>query len=73
LKLIKYILFGNFWSFLLILSGIVDTAIGICVLTGIISVRNSPVPILIICFAIGFIYFAAGLAIAVIKRKKPAD
>jgi hypothetical protein len=70
--LIKHILLGNFWSFLLVLSGIVDIAIGLSILTGLIAVKNSPFSISIVCFVIGVIYLAAGLAIALFKIKKQA-
>ena len=72
LKLLKHILFGNFWSFLLVLSGIVDIAIGIFIFTGLFPVRNSSALILIICLIIGLVYIAAGLAIALVSIKKKA-
>ena len=69
--LIKYILFGNFWSFLLILSGIVDIVLGILFLTGIISVKGgSSFLVFIICLITGLVYFLGGLSIAIIQRKK---
>jgi hypothetical protein len=71
--LIKHILLGNFCSFLLILSGIVDIAIGVLILTGAISVKGHTLAVLIICFVIGFIYFAAGLAIAIVTMKRRKD
>jgi uncharacterized membrane protein HdeD (DUF308 family) len=58
---------------LLILSGIVDIAIGILVLTGALPVRNAPLPVFLICFVIGFVYLAAGLIIAIVKMKKQKD
>jgi hypothetical protein len=70
LKLIKHILLGNFWSFLLTLSGIVDIAIGIVILTGTLPVKNSPLPIFIICFVTGMVYLGAGLAIAALTMRK---
>jgi len=70
LKLIKYILFGNFWSFLLILSAIVDIAIGVIILTDVLPVKGSPLPISLVCFAIGLIYLAAGLGIAITRLRK---
>jgi len=73
LKLLKHILFGNFWSFLLILSGIIDSVIGIFVLTDIISVEDSSFPTYVICFIIGFIYLTAGLIIAIVKMRKEKD
>jgi|GEM_PF-3206000 len=72
LKLLKHILFGNFWSFLLILSGIVDIVIGLFVLTDLISVRNYSTLLFIICLIIGLVYITAGLVIALVSiRKKP--
>jgi len=73
LKLLKYILFGNFWSFLLTLSGIVDIAIGIFVLTNIISVDSHSFLVSIICFIIGIIYLTGGFIIAMVKMKKQKD
>jgi hypothetical protein len=70
LKLLKHILFGNFWSFLLVLSGVVDIAVGIFVLTGAMRVKGSSFPVFIVCFVTGFIYLSAGLAIAVFKMRK---
>ena len=70
LKLIKYILFGNFWSFLLVLSGIADIIIGFLVLTDIIHVEDSPFPAYIICFIISAIYLVAGIILAIIKMRK---
>jgi hypothetical protein len=43
------------------------------VLTGAISVRNSPLPVFLICFVVGLIYLAAGFAIAIVKMKKQKD
>ena len=71
-KLLKSVLFGSFWSFLLIFSGIVDIAIGIIILTGVLSVRHAPFPVFIVCFIVGLIYIAAGLGIAIAKIKKQA-
>ena len=68
--LVKYILFGNFWSFLLVLSGLVDIIIGILVLTGVITTRSSGFPVFIVCLATGLLYFSAGLAIAIFGRRK---
>jgi hypothetical protein len=71
--LLKHILFGNFWSFLLILSGIVDITIGILVLAGTISVKGSSLPVFLICLFIGLIYLAAGFAIAIVNAKKQRE
>jgi len=60
---------GSFWSFLFTLSGIFDIAIGLLVWTGTITVKNSPVPILEICFIVGALYLAAGLVFTVLKSK----
>jgi hypothetical protein len=73
MKLLKYILFGNFWSFLLVLSSIVDIAIGFMILTGIISVKDHALTAFIICLVIGLIYLAAGLTIAIVKCSKQTD
>jgi len=70
LELLKHILFGNFWSFLLILSGITDIVIGILVLTGTISIKNSSLPVFLICLVTGLVYLAAGFAIAIVDKKK---
>ena len=70
-EFIKHILFGNFWSFLLILAGIVDIGIGVLsYFSGILAVRDSPLSTFLICLIVGSIYFAAGLAVAVVKYKK---
>jgi hypothetical protein len=50
----------------------VDIAIGLFIVTGLITVKNSPLSISIVCFVIGIVYLAAGLAIAIIKIKKQA-
>ena len=60
---------GSFWSFLFTLSGIFDIAIGFLVWTGTISVKNSPVPVLEICFIVGALYLAAGLVFVIFKTK----
>jgi hypothetical protein len=53
-----------------VLSGLFDIALGLFFATGVISVRGSPLPIYIICFIIGFIYLAAGIAIGIAKKRK---
>ena len=70
MKIIKQILIGSFWSFLLTLSGIIDIIIGLLVLTGIIPVDEHSVMVSIICFAVGLLYLSGGIAIAVVKVKK---
>jgi hypothetical protein len=71
--LLKVILFGSFWSFLLVLSGIIDIILGLLFAIGVFSVRESPLPISIICFIIGFIYLAAGISIGVAKKRKSSQ
>lgn len=71
--LIKSILFGSFWSFLLVLSGIADLVLGLFFGIGILSVNDPPVPMFIICLAIGFIYLAAGIFIGALKSRKQAS
>jgi hypothetical protein len=73
LKLLKHILFGNFWSFLLILSGIVDIGIGILILTGVIQAEDSTFTLFLVCLIIGLVYLAAGLLIAILKSSKQTD
>ena len=68
---VKHILFHNFWSFLFLLSGLVDLGIGVVsYLTGALAAKNSPVPTFVICFIIGGIYISVGLSLAVIKLRK---
>jgi len=68
---IKYILFHNFWSFLFVLSGLVDIGIGaVSYFTGALSAKNSSFPTFAICFIVGSVYLAIGLGIAMAKRKK---
>lgn len=73
MEFLKHILFGNFWSFLLILSGIVDIAIGVFVLTGVLPVKNHQFLIFIICLIIGMVYLAGGFTIALVKMRKTKD
>ncbi len=73
LKILKLILFGSFWSFLLVVSGIVDIGIGCCILSGIISVEGSALTIFLICLGIGLIYLAGGFAIAMVKNRSQKD
>ncbi len=71
MRLLKYILFRNFLSFLLTLAGIVDIGIGVFIVLDIIPVEASSLILsYIFCFAIGSIYFAAGIMIAMVKLKK---
>jgi hypothetical protein len=72
--LIKHILFGNFWSFLFVLSGLVDLGIGVVsYLTGALATRNSPLPTFVICFIVGGVYLSVGLTIAIVKiRRHPS-
>ncbi len=69
-ELIKHILLGNFWSFLLVLSGVVDIAIGLVCLSGAIEVKGSPVTICAICFGMGAVYLALGVLIAVLRMRR---
>ena len=69
--LIKHILFRNFWSFLFILSGLVDLGIGVVsYLTGALAARNSPLPTFAICFIIGGVYLFVGLTIAIVGMRR---
>jgi len=69
--LIKHILFHNFWSFLFVLSGLVDLGIGVVsYLTGTLTAKNSPLPTFTICFIIGGVYISIGLSIAIVKMRR---
>lgn len=72
MNIIKEILIGSFWSFLLSLSGIIDIIIGILVFLDVIPVTEYSFLVSIICFGVGIIYLSGGLVIAVrrIKKKK---
>ena len=71
MELIKHILLRNFWSFLFILSGLVDLGIGVVsYLTGALTVRNSPLPTFAICFIVGGVYFSIGLTIAIVSMRR---
>ncbi len=52
------------------LSGIVDMGVGLLFVIGVISAKDSPVPLYIVCFATGAVYFALGLLIAILSKKK---
>ena len=65
-----FILFGNFWSFLLVLSGIVDVVIGLLVLFDVIQVVEHSFLAAIFCFVVGAIYFSGGVIIALVKMRK---
>ena len=70
-KLIIYILFHNLWSFLFVLSGIVDMITALVLLFG--NWLDPDVPklkIFIICFAVGIVYFAIGIIIALIFSRR---
>jgi hypothetical protein len=64
------ILFGNFWSFLLTLSGIIDFVIGVLVITDVIHVTEHSLMAAIICFGVGFAYLMGGITIAIVKMRK---
>jgi hypothetical protein len=69
--LIKHILFGNFWSFLFVLSGLVDLGIGgVSYLTGALTAKNSPLPTFVICFIVGGVYLFIGFTIAIVKKRR---
>ncbi len=69
--LVKHILLHNFWSFLLVISGIIDIALGIVsYFIGTPATKTSQFTTLAICSIIGFIYISIGIALAVFKIKK---
>lgn len=69
--LIKHILFHSFWSFLLVLSGIVDIIVSIVLYTTRAqSVTEAPFPIYLISFIVGMLYCAIGVTIAFFQIKK---
>lgn len=70
MKMLKYIFFGNFWSFLLILSGIIDLIIGTLVITDIIHVTEHAFLAAVVAFGVGLLYLAGGLVIAWVKMRK---
>jgi hypothetical protein len=70
-NLIKYILLHNFWSFLLVLSGIIDITVGVVLFFGDwLSPEIASWKIFLICFSVGVFYLAAGVLIAVVQRRK---
>jgi hypothetical protein len=76
IKLVKYILFHNLWSFLFVLSGIVDMIIAVILLLGDWLDPDKPkLTVFIICFAVGVAYFTIGIIIALVfsKRQKNKD
>lgn len=70
MKMLKYIFFGNFWSFLLILSGIIDLIIGTLVITDIIHVTEHAFIAAVVAFGVGMLYLTGGIVIAWVKMKK---
>lgn len=69
--LIRHILFENFWSFLLILSGFVDIGIGlVLVFTDGKSFSGPPLPVYAICFITGAIYLSLGIVIALVRLRR---
>ena len=70
MKILKYILLGNFWSFLLILSGIIDLIIGTLVITDTIHVTEHAFIAAVVAFGVGILYLAGGIVIAVVKTRK---
>ena len=60
---------ASFWSFLFALSGIFDITIGFLVWTGFIPIKDSPVPILEICFLIGAMFLVTGFVLTLVKTK----
>lgn len=68
---IKHILFENFWSFLLVLSGVVDIGIGvILVFTDGKSFSGPPLPVFVICFITGAVYLSLGIVIALVRLRR---
>jgi hypothetical protein len=71
IKLIKYILFHNLWSFLFVLSGIVDMLIAVVLLFSDWLDPDEPkITVFIICFAVGIVYFAIGVIIALVYSRR---
>jgi hypothetical protein len=69
--LVKHMLFHNFWSFLFVLSGLVDLGIGVVsYLTGTLTAKNSPLPTFAICFIVGGVYLSVGISIAIVKMRR---
>ena len=69
--LIKHILLHNFWSFLFVLSGLVDVGIGIVsYFTGTLTTKNSPLATSVICFIVGGVYLFVGFIIAIVKMRR---
>ena len=70
-KLIEIIFLHSFWSFLFILSGIANLILGIVSLfTGWLAVKDFVLPTYAICFIGGIIYFAIGVGIAFMVKRK---
>lgn len=70
MKIFKHILTGNFWSFLLTLSGIIDVMIGFLVMFDVIHVEEHATLAYVICFGVGSLYFVGGILIAVFKMRR---
>lgn len=69
--LIRHILFHDFWSFLFVLSGLVDLGIGVVsCFTGALAVSNSPLPTFAICFIVGGVYLSVGFTIAIVRMRR---
>jgi len=70
LKILKYVLSGNFWCFLLVLSGVIDMVFGLVMyVTPLQFIEEPPFPIFAVCLGVGFVYFSAGIAIAIAKTR----
>ena len=70
MELIKHILFHSFWSFLLVLSGIVDIIVSIVLYFTGTSAENAPFPVFLIAFIVGMLYIGAGITIAFFQLKR---
>ncbi len=68
--LIRHILFENFWSFLLVLSGVVDIAIGLGLAFTGVTFTGPQLPVFAICLITGAVYLSLGIVIAVVGRRK---
>jgi len=70
-EFIKFLLFGSFWSFLLVLSAIVDIGLGLVFyFSDALTIENSPLPVSAICFIVGAFYLALAVIVALVKKKK---
>jgi len=72
-RLVRHILFSSFWSFILVLSGVVDAGIGLTVFfTGVSFKGRPPLPVFAICLAVGAFYLVAGVIVGLVTLKRRA-